>query len=750
MRRWPETSVAAVRTYGYARGSSMLPDRSGKPESPAVTRRDLLRSGAAITGGLLIGIEFGLARGAEPIPSGARLNAFVHVAPDDRVTLTMPAVEMGQGVYTSQAMCLAEELDVGLDQVVAAHAPPDQADYGSPVFVIQATGGSTTTSAWYLPLRRAGAIARLMLLQAAASAWRVDPSTLTTDRGVITHTKSGRTLRYGQVASRAANLQPHREVELKDPSRFRLIGKPTRRIDTPDKAIGKTVYGIDVILPGLKFATLKACPVLGGKVATVDQTAALTVPGVRQVVVLDDLVAVVGDHMWAALQGMRALAIEWSLGRYAALDQADLWQELEKASQGPGVTAQRQGDALEKLQEGSLFEATFEFPFLAHAPMEPMNCTVHVRDGTCEVWVGTQVPGMAQAVAAKVLGVEPSAVTVNNHFIGGGFGRRLEADGIEKATRIAQHVDGPVKVVWTREEDITQQRYRPLYHDRLKARVQNGKITAWHHRVTGGSIMARWLPPAFTGGIDVDAVDGAVKSPYDVGDVLVEYVRHELPVEVAFWRGVGPNSSVCSVECFVDDIAHRTNVEPMEFRRTLLAQNPRALGVLTLVAQRAQWGTPAPASPLGPRVGRGIALLANAFGSYLACVADVAVSDQGDVRVTRAVVAADCGRVVNPDTLVAQVQGGVVFGITAVLHNKITFARGRVEQSNYNNYRMLRIDEMPLIEVHLVPSTQAPGGIGEPGTVVVQPAVANAVFAATGVRLTRMPIDRELIAKTNG
>jgi isoquinoline 1-oxidoreductase subunit beta len=725
----------------------MLPERSGKQAIPPVTRREVLRSGLAMGSGLLVGINFGPVRAHEPIPSGAPMNAFIHIAPDDRVTFTMPAVEMGQGVYTSQAMCLAEELDVGLDQVVPAHAPPDQANYGSPVFVIQATGGSTTTSAWYLPLRRAGAAARMMLLQAAASAWSVDPSTLATGRGVITHKDSGRTLRYGQIASRAASLQGPGEVKLKDPSQFRLIGTPARRIDTADKAIGKAVYGIDVVRPGMKIATLKASPVLGGKVAKVDQAAALALPGVRQVVVLDDLVAVVADHMWAALQGMRALVIEWSPGPHATLDQAELWRGLESASlSGAGVAAQREGEALAKLQGGPLFEATFEFPLLAHAAMEPMNCTVHVHDGACEVWVGTQVPGLAQGAAAQVLGIIPSQVTINNHLIGGGFGRRLEVDGIVKATRIAQHVDGPVKVVWTREEDISQERYRPLYNDRLKARVENGKIIAWHHRVTGPSIMARWLPPAFKGGIDVDAVDGAVKPAYALGASLVEYVRHELPMEVAFWRGVGPNSSVCSIECFIDIIAHRTMVDPVDFRRRLLERTPRALGVLNLAAQQAQWGTAAPASSFGARVGRGTALLAT-FGSYLACIADVAVSDEGDVRVTRVLVAADCGRVVNPDTLVAQIQGGVVFGITAILYNEITFAGGRVEQSNFNDYRMLRIDEMPLIEAHIVPSAEDSGGIGEPGTVVVQPAIANAVFAATGVRITRMPIDRKLIAK---
>jgi isoquinoline 1-oxidoreductase subunit beta len=722
----------------------MRPDRKAIP----VTRREVLRGGASIAGGLLIRIDFSCARAGEPTPSGARFNAFIHIASDDRVTFTMPAVEMGQGVYTSQAMCLAEDLDVGLDQVVAAHAPPDQANYGSPILRIQLTGGSTTTSSWYLPLRRAGATARMMLLQAAASVWRIDPSTLATDRGVITHKPSGRTLRYGQVAARAAALKVPKDIKLKDPSQFRLIGKSARRIDTLDKALGKTVYGIDVVLPGMKFATLRASPVLGGKVASVDQKAAAAVPGVRQVVVLDDLVAVVGDHMWAALQGMRALVIEWSTSPHARLNQAQLWRELENASAGTGVTAQREGDAFSRLKGGgSVFEATFEFPFLAHATMEPMNCTVHVHDGSCEVWVGTQVPGFAQSAAAQVLGIDASKVTINNHFIGGGFGRRLEVDGITKATRIAQHVDGPVKVVWTREEDITQQRYRPLYHEGLKARVENGKIVAWHHRITGPSIMARWLPPAFKAGIDPDAIDGAVEPRYDFGAILVEYIRHELPLEVGFWRGVGPNGSVCSSECFLDLIAHRTNVDPVEFRRRLLARAPRPLGVLNLVAQNAQWGSPAPASPFGARTGRGVALLLNAFGSYLACVADVAVNDAGDVRVTRVVVAADCGRVVNPDTVVAQIQGGVVFGITAILYNQITFAGGRVEQSNFNNYRMLRIDEMPVVEAHLIPSTEESGGIGEPGTVVAQPAIANAVFAATGVRLTRMPINRKLLAR---
>ncbi|RFB81109.1 xanthine dehydrogenase family protein molybdopterin-binding subunit [Methylovirgula sp. 4M-Z18] len=724
--------------------------RNPDPTFPAIgpSRRDLLRGSAALAGGLLIGIEFPLAsaHADEPVPTRARFNAFIHIAPDDTVTFTLPAVEMGQGVYTSQTQCLAEELDVSLDKVIVAHAPPDQANYGSPVFVVQATGGSTTTMAWSGPLRKAAAGARAMLLQAAAVGWLTDAAGLTTRDGVITDPASGLSVRYGELADAAAELRPPSSVKLKDPSQFRLIGKPVHRIDTPDKAIGKTVYGIDVMRPGMKFATLMSSPVLAGKVGSVDQSKALTVAGVRQVVVLDDLVAVIADNTWAAMRGLDALAIEWAPGANDDLNQAQLWANIEKASEGAGAIAKKEGDAAARLKDGTLFEATYEFPFLAHAPMEMTNCTVHVHDGACEVWTGTQVPGFAQAGAAKVLGIDPAKVTINNHMIGGGFGRRLEVDGVIKAVRIAARVEGPVKVVWSREEDIRQQLYRPIYHDRLKARVENGKITAWHHRVTGGSIMARWLPPAFQDGVDVDAVDGAAEVPYTVGDMLVEYIRHESAVPVAFWRGVGPNGSIFSIESFMDLIARKTGTDPLAFRRGLLDKSPRALGVLNLVAEKASWGTSGPASPFGARRGRGFALM-NAFGSYLAAIADVAVNDEGDVRVTRVVVAADVGNVINPDILVAQIQGGVVFGLSAVLHGKITFAGGRVEQSNFNDYRILRIDEMPQIEVHIVPSTENSGGIGEPGTVIVQPAVANAVFAATGVQLTRMPIDATLIAK---
>jgi isoquinoline 1-oxidoreductase beta subunit len=409
------------------------------------------------------------------------------------------------------------------------------------------------------------------------------------------------------------------------------------------------------------------------------------------------------------------------------------------------VIAEKIGDAAEQLASGATFAANYELPLLAHTAMEPMNATVHVHDGRCEIWVGTQVPGKVQAGAAELLRIEPARVVVNNQYIGGGFGRRLEPDGPLKAVRIAQQVRGPVKVVWTREEDIRQSYYRPMYHDRLRAQIANGRIAAWQHRVTGPSILARWLPPAFRNGIDVDATHGAVEQPYDFRTRLIEYIRHETPVPAGFWRGVGPNSSVFSVECFLDSIAQQTRVDPVAFRRSMLTKAPRLRRVLDVAANKAGWDTP-PEAIAGKRVGRGVALL-QCFGSFLACVADVAIADDGDVDVTHVCVAADVGTVINPMTVEAQVQGGVVFGIGTVLHNEITIAKGRVQQSNFHDYRLLRIHEMPTIEVHLLPSTEPPGGIGEPGTVVVQPAISNAIFAATGTQLTRMPIDRARIAR---
>ncbi|CAD6532721.1 Isoquinoline 1-oxidoreductase subunit beta [Paraburkholderia hiiakae] len=719
--------------------------------SRGVSRRRFIQHASAIAGGgLLLGFHI-MTRAAEiSAPSAARTdfvaNAFIRIAADDTVTLIMPSVEMGQGVYTSMSMLLAEELDVDLGRVKTEHAPADRQHYGNPIYIEQLTGGSTTTMGWFMPLRKAGASARYMLVSAAAGQWNVDPAALRTHDGMVIHDASGRSARYGSLVDRAATVKPPAAPALKDASRFRYIGKPVRRIDTPDKVNGKTEYGIDVVLPGMKFATLQSSPVFGGKVAHVDDSKTLEVPGVRQVVVLDDLVAVVGDHMWAAKQGLAALTVTWNDGPNANLSQDELWAALEKGAQSPGVPAKKAGDAPGHLSGDGIYEATYELPFLAHAAMEPMNCTVDVRADACEVWVGTQAMGKARDAAAAASGLKTEQVTIHNHIIGGGFGRRLEMDGISKAVRIGKHVSGPMKVVYTREEDVQQENYRPMYHMHVRAKIQDGKILALHHRITGPALLARWLPEFFIKNVDLDAVEGAVDMPYAVPNVLIEYVRQETPIPTSFWRGVGPNANVFAIESLVDKIAHVTNTDPLAFRRRMLQGNPRALGVLDLAAEKAGWLHPLTPGPVGTRVGRGIAVL-SAFGSYLACVAEVSVSDDGNVSVTRTVTATDVGFIVNPDTLEAQVQGGTIFGITAVLYGQVTVERGRIQQSNFHDYRVLRFDELPQIETFFVPSNEKPGGIGEPGTVVVQPAIVNAVYAATGVQLTRMPINPKLLQK---
>jgi isoquinoline 1-oxidoreductase beta subunit len=591
-------------------------------------------------------------------------------------------------------------------------------------------------------MRIAGAAARAMLVKAAAANWSVDPATCRTDNGVVFHDASAQKAAYGELAQAAAGLTPPQDPPLKSPANFKLIGKPLKRLDTPDKVNGKVVYGIDARPPGVKIATLASCPVLGGKVARVNDATAQTVPGVRQIVVLDDLVAVVGDHMWAAKQGLGALDITWDEGPNATLSTADVLNGLVTASEKAGAVAKSTGDMAGGLSEGTKLEATYHVPFLAHAPMEPVNCTVHVRPDACEIWVGNQVITRAQGIAAEVTGLPLEKVIVHSHLIGGGFGRRLEVDYIAKAVRIAQKVDGPVKVIWTREEDIQQALYRPFYFDRFAASLSNGKITAWSHKIAGSSIMARWLPATFKDGLDEDAVDGAIDFPYDTPNIHVEYIRVEPPpgVGTCFWRSVGPGHNIFVVESFVDELAHAAGQDSVAFRRAHLAKEPRLLACLDLAAEKAGWGSALPA-----RVGRGVACQ-SVFGSYVAAIVEAEVDADGEIAIRRVTAAVDCGTIVNPDSVEAQIQGGLIFGLTAALYNEITIANGRVQQSNFNNYRMMRINEAPAIDVHLIRNGEAPGGIGEPGTSIAAPALANALFAATGVRFRSLPIDRKQLA----
>ena len=706
-----------------------------------VTRRAFLGAGLGVGGALLVGFRVPSAAAAAGEKGVFAPNAFIRIDRKGTITLIMPQVEMGQGVYTAVAMILAEELDAAFDQVRLEHAPPNDKLYANPTFGLQVTGNSNSIRAFWMPLRKAAAGARAILVEAASQTWKVDPSSIRTESSTAIHDASGRRLVYAALIDRAAGLVAPKDPLLKDPKDFKLIGKPLKRLDTPEKVNGKALYGIDVMPPGVKFATLAACPVFGGKVGNVDDGLARNSPGVRQVLVFDDFVAVIGDHMWAAKQGLAALKITWNEGSNAAVSSADVWKQIRAASEREGAVAKTAGDVAKGLTEGELHEAVYEMPFLAHATMEPMNCTAHVTPTSCEVWVGSQVLSRAQAAAAKVTGLPLEKVTAHNHLIGGGFGRRLETDFVDKAVLIAKQVDGPVKVVWTREEDIQHDIYRPVYLDRLSASVANGRIVGWKHRITGSSILARWLPPAFQKGIDIDAIDSAADVPYDIANLRVEYVRDEPPaVPTGFWRGVGPNNNVFAIETFVDELARKANKDPVAFRRDLLDKTPRLKAALELAAQKAGWGT-----PLAARTGRGVAVQV-AFGSFIATVAQAEVDEHGEVHVQRIVSAVDTGIVVNPDTVIAQLQGGLTFGLTAALHGNIDIVKGRVRQSNFHDYRMLRINEMPQIEVHLIKSGEAPGGIGETGTTAAPPALGNALFAATGIRLRRLPIDRDVLS----
>jgi isoquinoline 1-oxidoreductase subunit beta len=586
-------------------------------------------------------------------------------------------------------------------------------------------------------LRRAGATARTMLVTAAAKNWNVEPTSCRAEKGEVIHMASGRRTRYGALAADAAKLPIPEHVALKDPKDFKLIGTSAKRLDAPAKVNGTAVFGIDVKLPGLKIATLAQSPVFGGRVKSVDDAAARAVKGVRQIVQLDDAVAVVADHMGAATKGLAALVIQWDDGPHAKLNTEGIVGELEKATLNSGPVAQNTGD-IDKAMAGAItkVEATYQLPFLAHATMEPMNCTVHLRKKGCEVWVGTQVIARAQAAAAKTAGLPLEQVVVHNHLLGGGFGRRLEIDGVVRAVQIAKHVEGPVKVIWTREEDIQHDMYRPYFFDRMSAGLdEKGMPIAWNHRFAGSSILARWFPPAFKNGLDFDTTDGAIDLTYALPNMRVEYLRVEPPgIPTAFWRSVGPSHNVFVVESFMDELATAAKQDPVAYRRALLDKARRAKAVLDLATEKAGWGQPLPRG-----VGRGVSLQF-VFGTYMAQVAEVEVSKDGAVRVRRVVCAVDCGIVVNPDTVQAQIQSAIIFGITAALYGEITLKDGRVEQGNFDTYQILRMNEAPAIEVHIVQSSEPPGGIGEPGTSAIVPAVTNAIFAATGKRLRKLPI----------
>jgi isoquinoline 1-oxidoreductase beta subunit len=719
-----------------------------------LTRRRFIVTSAAVAGALVIGVAV---RGLRRAPAGGSapsdvLNAFVRIAPSGQVTLVMPKVEMGQGTYTSLPMLIAEELEVDLAKVTLEPAPPDPAVYGFPVDPEapegierdQATGTSLSIIQCWEPLRQAGATARLMLVQAAAKRWRVPPESCHAESGEVIHAASGRRLGYGALARAAAALPVPPPPPLKEPKNFRLIGRNTPRRDTPSKVNGSAIFGIDVRPPHSKVALVAISPVEGGRIAEpLANDAALAVRGVTQVVNEGDVIAVVAEHTWAAMKGMKALNPRWQSGHNAGVQQAAIVAALEAAAREPGVVAALKGKPADAAAHAvTHVDAVYHQPFLAHATLEPMNCTIDWRTDGCEIWVGTQVPDRAVAKLAQ-LGLTPQQIQLHNQLIGGGFGRRLEVDGIVIAARIARHVVGPVRVLWTREQDIQHDRYRPYYIDRLSAALDTrGRPVSWRHTIAGTGLWALYYgEDTVPKGVDYDAITAAAADiVYPLENMEVRFVRRDPQgVPTGWWRGVGATRGVFVVESFIDELAAAAQQDPVRYRRALL-KDARLRAVLDLAADRAGWGMALPAGS-----GRGVSMQ-HAFGSYLALVAEVSVNEKGEPRVERVVCAMDCGRVVNPDGVRAQLEGGVTFGLSAALGNEITIANGRVQQSNFHDFQSLRITEAPRIETHLISSGEAPGGVGETGTACVAAALCNAIFAATGKRVRTLPVSRGLRA----
>ena len=710
-------------------------------------RREFLKAATLGAAGLVVGFyvpagrRFAHAADAAAAPAAPPLpqaNAFLRIAPDDTVTVLLAHSEMGQGIWTSLPMLIAEELDFDVAKMKVEHAPAAPA-YFHTAFGAQMTGGSTTTWSEFDRYRQVGAIARALLVQAAAQRLGVDAAACRTEHGGVI--AGGRRLRYGELANDAAQLPVPASVALKDPKDWKVIGQPTRRLDTPEKIDGRAVFGLDVRFDGLLTAVVARSPVFGGKVKSFDAGAALALPGVRKVVQVPSGVAVVADHFWAAQQGREALKVDWDLGPGAALDTGAMLAEFRKLAAADGKVAASAGDAAGTLAKaGEVIETEYVLPYLAHAPMEPLNATVRIGPDGCDIWTGTQMQTGEQMAAAAITGLEPERVRIHTTFLGGGFGRRAtaSADWVSEAVHVAKAAGAPVKTVWTREDDVRGGYYRPMVVHRIRAALgPEGRPAAWDQTVVSQSVMAG---TPFAGmfastGIDPSSVEGAADSPYlkAIPNHRVRLHDYQAPVPVLWWRSVGHSHTAFAMECMVDELARAAGVDPVEYRRRLLADRPRLRGVLDLAASKAGWGTPLPAGRA-----RGVAVH-ESFGSFVAQVAEVSI--EGDrIRVHRVVCAIDCGIAVNPATIEAQMESGIAFGLGAALSSAITFKDGRVQQSNFDDYRVLRLPDMPRVEVHIVPSRERPGGVGEPGTPPIAPAVANAVAALTGQRLRELPL----------
>jgi isoquinoline 1-oxidoreductase beta subunit len=711
--------------------------------APAMlARREFIRTAAAIGGGLLVGLHTSLSSESGSALVAAEkdvaVNAFVRIGTDESVTVIAAHSEMGQGVYTSLPMLLNEELQADWSNIRVEAAPVDKA-YNHPVFGMQMTGGSTTSPAEWERYRKMGATARVMLVQAAATKWGVEASTCKAEKGYVIHAATSKRASYGSLANAAAQLTPPANVPLKNPKDFTLVGKPTRRLDTPSKVNGKAQFGLDVTIPGMLTAVVARPPVFGGKVAKLDASAALKVPGVKAVQQVPSGVAVIAERFWPAKLGREKLVIEWDLGPNAGLSTEKMLRDFAETALKPGAIAKKTGDPEAALKTAAkTLTAEYDVPYLAHAMMEPLNCVVDLRADSCEIWTGTQFETVDRASAAQVAGLPPEKVQIHTTLLGGGFGRRANpnSDFVVEAVHVAKAARAPVKVVWTREDDLRGGWYRPMWHDRFVAGLDgNGDPIAWTHTIVGQSIMQGTLFESFgiKDGIDSASVEGAADLLYGMPNLQVDLHTPKIGVPVQWWRSVGHSHTGFSVEAFFDEVAHAGGKDPYELRRKLLANQPRMRAVLELAAQKANWGSKLPAG-----VGRGMATHFS-FDSYVAQVVEASVA-KGAVRVHRVVCAVDCGLVINPDTVKAQMEGGIIFGLTAALKTEITLKDGRVEQGNFHDYQMLRIFESPEIEVHIVPSGENPTGVGEPGVPPVAPALANAIFAATGKRVRRLPI----------
>jgi isoquinoline 1-oxidoreductase beta subunit len=709
----------------------------------APSRRTLLRTGAAAGAALVIGFHLPLRRAAAQTAAAAPApNAFVRIAADDTVTVISKHLEMGQGTYTGLATILAEELDADWSQIRVESAPADASRYNNLAFgPIQGTGGSSAIANSFEQLRKAGAAARTMLVTAAAQAWSVPAGEITVAAGVIRHARSGRSARFGEFAAAAARLPVLAEVALKDPKDWKLIGAALPRVDSVAKTTGKAEFALDVRLPNMLTAVVMRPPLFGATVKSFDAARARAVPGVRHVVQIANGVAVVAEHTWAALKGREALAVEWDESKAERRGSKELLEEYRALADKPGAVAAQRGDVAAALSGAAKsFDARFDFPFLAHAPMEPLDCVVRLTPMGCEIWSGDQFQTIDQLNAARVLGLEPDQVKINTVFAGGSFGRRATAtsDYIVEAVQIARALRGvaQVRLVWTREDDIRGRRYRPLYHHWLKAALgADGKPVAWHHRIVGQSIFAGTPMAAMVkNGVDPTSVEGASNLPYAVPNFQVELHTTEVGVPILWWRSVGSTHTAFSTEVLMDELARAASKDPVTYRLELLKEHPRHHAVLSLAADKAGWGNELPKGRY-----RGVALH-ESFNSYVAEVAELSVAGDGSFKVERVVCAVDCGIAINPDVIRAQMEGGVGYGLSAALGEAITLEGGKVVQSNFHDYTPLRIDDMPKVEVHIVRSSAPPTGVGEPGVPPIAPAVANALAVATGKPIRTLPL----------